>query len=217
MSEKEIALFTLGKALVELLGEEQAIADLTLLYSRHPEMFRNKEEVREVIDKVVSEPEFIAENPRPKSAQDYIVAKQLDENKMGEVGIRNDRGTNIVFHANKKRLKNLEILKKKIADGRDAHTPYTQAQSLDGRLVRKNISSTTDQSITESPLSRQELQRRLDINPRNYERSNSKNHNFLERANELCARAKAQNITLDSQSLNKLEGFNKNFKKGQER
>ncbi|MBR2164328.1 MAG: hypothetical protein IJ953_05605 [Campylobacter sp.] len=23
------------------------------------------------------------------------------------------------------------------ADGRDAHTPYTQAQSLDGRLVRK--------------------------------------------------------------------------------
>ena len=27
------------------------------------------------------------------------------------------------------------------ADGRDAHTPYTQAQSLDGRLVQKNISS----------------------------------------------------------------------------
>ena len=27
------------------------------------------------------------------------------------------------------------------ADGRDVHTPYTQAQSLDGRLVQKNISS----------------------------------------------------------------------------
>jgi hypothetical protein len=27
------------------------------------------------------------------------------------------------------------------ADGRGAHTPYTQAQSLDGRLVQKNISS----------------------------------------------------------------------------
>lgn len=27
------------------------------------------------------------------------------------------------------------------ADGRDAHTPYTQAQSLDERLVQKNISS----------------------------------------------------------------------------
>ncbi|WP_236843641.1 hypothetical protein [Campylobacter lanienae] len=45
-------------------------------------------------------------------------------------------------------MKNLEALKKRgeilyKADGRDAHTPYTQAQSLDGRLVQKNISSAT--------------------------------------------------------------------------
>ncbi|SQC36301.1 Uncharacterised protein [Helicobacter fennelliae] len=61
MSEKqrEIALFNIGKSLVELLGEEQAIADLTILYERHPEMFRDESEVKEVIQKVVSEPEII--------------------------------------------------------------------------------------------------------------------------------------------------------------
>ena len=59
---------------------------------------------------------------------------------MGEVGVRNDRGTNVIFHANEKRLKNLDLMSKKniVIDGRDAHTPYTQAQSLDGRLVQKN-------------------------------------------------------------------------------
>ena len=34
-----------------------------------------------------------------------------------------------------------------VIDGRDAHTPYTQAQSLDGRLVQKNISSITNENI----------------------------------------------------------------------
>ena len=46
----------------------------------------------------------------------------------------------------RKEWKNLKVLKKRgeilyNADGMDAHTPYTQAQSLDGRLVQKNISS----------------------------------------------------------------------------
>lgn len=35
MSKRELALFNLGKSLVELLGEELAIANLTLLYQRH--------------------------------------------------------------------------------------------------------------------------------------------------------------------------------------
>ena len=68
---------------------------------------------------------------------------------MGEVGIRQDDNIIKVFHANKKRIKNLDLLAKKevVFDGRDAHTPYTQAQSLDGRLVDNNISSNTNESI----------------------------------------------------------------------
>ena len=37
-----------------------------------------------------------------------------------------------------------------LVDGRDAHTSYTQAQSLDGRLVQKNISSTNENILTNS-------------------------------------------------------------------
>ncbi|QWU80832.1 phage regulatory protein, Rha family (plasmid) [Campylobacter novaezeelandiae] len=50
---------------------------------------------------------------------------------------------------NKNSLKNLKLMAKKdvITGGRDAHIPYTQAQSLDGRLVQKNISSANDRTI----------------------------------------------------------------------
>ena len=147
--EREIALFNLGKSLVELLGEEQAIADLTMLLERHPEMFSNEKEISDLIKKVVTEPEIIINNPTPRNEKDYIAGKKLNDKKMGEVGVRNDRGTNVIFHANEKRLKNLDLMSKKniVIDGRDAHTPYTQAQSLDGRLVQKNISSITNENI----------------------------------------------------------------------
>lgn len=147
--EREIALFNLGKSLVELLGEEQAIADLTMLLERHPEMFSNEKEISDLIKKVVTEPEIIINNPTPRSEKDYIAGKKLNDKKMGEVGVRNDSGTNVIFHANEKRLKNLDLMSKKdiVIDGRDAHTPYTQAQSLDGRLVQKNISSITNENI----------------------------------------------------------------------
>lgn len=39
---KQLALFTLCKSLVELLGEEQAIADLTLLYKIYKFFVRQK-------------------------------------------------------------------------------------------------------------------------------------------------------------------------------
>ncbi|EOE3907941.1 hypothetical protein ACKFC9_001657 [Campylobacter jejuni] len=147
--ERELALFNLGKSLVELLGEEQAIADLTMLLERHPEMFSNEKEISDLIKKVVTEPEIIINNPTPRSEKDYIAGKKLNDKKMGEVGVRNDSGTNVIFHANEKRLKNLDLMSKKdiVIDGRDAHTPYTQAQSLDGRLVQKNISSITNENI----------------------------------------------------------------------
>ena len=143
MSDREIALFNLGKSLVELLGEEQAIADLTLLYKRHPEMFRDKEEVREVIDKVVNEPDLVVRNPRGRNNKDFIVLKKLNKEKMADVGIRNDNGTNVIFHANKKKIEEFERLEYKIERKKvqvvGSPISYTQAQSLDG-LVENNIS-----------------------------------------------------------------------------
>lgn len=86
-----------------------------------------------------------------QKSREYQDANKQNVNRllMGDVGIRNDSGTNVIFHANEKRLKNLDLMSKKdiVIDGRDAHTPYTQAQSLDGRLVQKNISSITNENI----------------------------------------------------------------------
>lgn len=132
IKDKEIELFELCDKLTSLLGDKEAIADVRKIASLHPEMFEKILDVIEVIREVLQEPEIIIHNTRPKNDKDFIVAKQLNVEKIGDVGIRNDNGTNVVFHANKKRLKNLEVLREKIKKGdlksaitgEDAHTPH---------------------------------------------------------------------------------------------
>ena len=105
MSDKELEIFELCERLAELLGDKEAIADLKKLYANHPEMFRDMQDIKEIINKVVSEPEIIINNPKARVAKDLIVAKRLDERKMGDVGIRNDEGTNVIYHTNKKNIR----------------------------------------------------------------------------------------------------------------
>ncbi|WP_258864484.1 hypothetical protein [Helicobacter sp. MIT 01-3238] len=145
MNPNTLRIFELCNELATLLSDKQAIADLQVLLDRHPEMFRDIESVENLIKNVIEKPDIIVKNPTPQSEKDYIAGKKLDDKKMGEVGIRKDGNASKIFHANEKRLKNLGLLAKKeiVVDGRCAHTPYTQAQSLDGRLVDNNISSTT--------------------------------------------------------------------------
>ena len=111
-STRKNTLFTLCKALVELLGKEKALADLQLLYKRHPEMFRDESEVEEIIEQVVREPDLIIKNPKAKSDRDFMVFKKLDDKKMGDVGIRNDNGVNIIFHTNKKNISKFRKIEK---------------------------------------------------------------------------------------------------------
>ncbi|MGI7700011.1 hypothetical protein ACNGMO_08310, partial [Campylobacter jejuni] len=66
MSDKELEIFELCERLSELLGDKEAIADLKKLYTNHPEMFKDMQEVKEVINKVVSEPEIIVDANRDK-------------------------------------------------------------------------------------------------------------------------------------------------------
>ncbi|EOE3907940.1 hypothetical protein ACKFC9_001656 [Campylobacter jejuni] len=129
--ERELALFNLGKSLVELLGEEQAIADLNLLYERHPEMFRDKQEVKEVIEKVVNEPEIIVDATHSnKDIGIFKALKKLDSEKMGDVVIKNDSGTNVIFHANKKKISEFHRMEKQIKTGsRDAHFLHPDIKS----------------------------------------------------------------------------------------
>ncbi len=71
---------------------------------------------------------------------------------MGEVGIREDGESAKIFHVNEKNVKKLKQLERKEVVYRQQSvvgtpTSYTQAQSLDGRLVENNISSNTDEIL----------------------------------------------------------------------
>ncbi len=156
--EREIAIFHLCKSLVDLLGEEQAIADLQILYERHPEMFKDKDEVKEVIEKVVSEPDLIMKNPYFSKEQEILVAKKLDIEKMGDVVIKSKEGANEIFHANKKRIRDfdrLQRLKEKMeANGGDALSLHTAGQAYTGaNVVSSTLSSASDSIIPQNSAS----------------------------------------------------------------
>lgn len=104
MSEKSLQIFELCKKLAELLGDKEAIADLKLLLNRHPEMFKDMQEVSQTIKEVVSEPDVIT-NAKREGA--ILAIKTMGEKKkIGEVAIENDNRTNIIFHANKRNISN---------------------------------------------------------------------------------------------------------------
>ena len=101
MSQTELEVFRLYEKLAELLGDSEAVADLKRLYEHHPEMFENMGDVARTISEVVKTPDLIAD---AKRAGAILAAKKLSDEKMGEVAIENDSGTNIIFHANKKKV-----------------------------------------------------------------------------------------------------------------
>ena len=49
MNQKQLEIFTLCERLSKLLGDKEAIADLKVLYERHPEMFSNMRDVSNTI------------------------------------------------------------------------------------------------------------------------------------------------------------------------
>lgn len=147
MSDLEIFQIA-GAIALALKGEKEAIADVELLLKRHPEMFENAKDVVNTINKVVSEPEIIMDNPsvsKYPSKNEILSAKKIDDKKMGDVAIRNDNGTNVIFHANKKKISEFKRLEAKQQTVGSPNS-YTQAQSLDG-LVQKNSSSVVSEPI----------------------------------------------------------------------
>ena len=123
-NDKQLAKFNLCKSLVELLGAEQATADLYKLYHRHPEMFKNEYDLKATIEQVVNKPDLITKNPKPQSDRDFMAYKQISDKKIADVGIRNDNGANTIFHANKK---NTEKVSKDIRGQMLVETPSAKA------------------------------------------------------------------------------------------
>ncbi|HEC1746767.1 TPA: hypothetical protein R1699_001132 [Campylobacter lari] len=85
------------------------------------------------------------------------------EKRHPEMFVDKKQVSNLIQIVTKEPEQNLELMAKKevIVDGRDAHTPYTQAQSLDGRLVQENISSATNKIISQENKSKAYFQEKL--------------------------------------------------------
>ena len=152
MSNKELEIFELCHKLAELLGDKEAVADLKKLYTKHPEMFKDMTEVSHTVNEVVSNPDLIIKNPRAIVEKDYIAAKKTlsnRETKMGDVGIRNDSGTNVIYHTNISSKRNFERLakKKQVAVGEAVLSLHTSRPAELGgnnqRLSGANAHSTT--------------------------------------------------------------------------
>ena len=131
MSNKELEIFELCQRLTELLGDKEAIADLKKLYEKHPEMFKDMQEVSQTIQEVVSEPEIIVDATHSnKDKEIYKAARRLDNKRMGDIVIKNKNGTNEIFHANKKNIKEFERLQKQVEAGsRFAHFLHPDLKS----------------------------------------------------------------------------------------
>ena len=153
MSEKELEIFKLCERLTELLGDKEAIADLKALWRRHPEMFKDMQEVSKTIQEVVIKPEIAVDANKDNRDYEVIkVAKILNTEKMADVVIKNEKGTNEIFHANKKRIGEFDRLKNK-ENLLQVETPTPSTHQFNGlELIDKNLSSanalsTIDNSI----------------------------------------------------------------------
>ena len=198
MSEKELEIFALCERLTELLGDKEAIADLKLLQKLHPEMFQNMQEVSTLIQEVVSEPEIIIKNPSPISEKDYIAGKKLNDKKMGEVGVRQDENIIKVFHANEKNVKKMKQLERKEVVYKQpmvgTPTSYTQAQSLDERLVDNNISSTANDIIPQSATSLENASKPIEVSESTIAKMQQKIEAFAQKGFMPNTKAKEQSI-----------------------
>ncbi|RTJ63517.1 hypothetical protein [Campylobacter jejuni] len=153
MSNKELEIFELCERLSELLGDKEAIADLKKLYAKHPEMFKDMNELSNTIKEVVKEPEIIIDANRDKRDYEVIkAAKIINDKKMADVVIKNENGTNEIFHANQKRIKEFNRLSNK-NNLLQVETPTPSTHQLNGlELIDKNPSganalSATDENI----------------------------------------------------------------------
>ena len=149
MSDTELEIFELCERLAELLGEKEAIADLREIYKRHPAMFNDMQEVKEIIEKVVSEPEIVVEAKKNNENYDiFKAAKILNDKKMADVVIKNQQGTNEIFHTNKKRKEEFDRLKKR-ENLLQVETPTPSTHQLNGLgLIDKNLSGANTLSAT---------------------------------------------------------------------
>ncbi|HDX6256508.1 TPA: hypothetical protein RPV52_001481 [Campylobacter fetus subsp. venerealis] len=157
----DLEIFKISITLMEALnGDREAIADLSGFVKKHPEMFKNNEEVAKTISEVLLEHNLISKNHRTKAENDLFVAKQnlSFENKMGDVGIRNEEGTNRIYHVLKRNPKEFNRLLRRaerlqlLVETSKTHTSRPAEQDADINMSGDKTHSTTAKKLqTDNP------------------------------------------------------------------
>lgn len=151
----DLRIFELGIKLAQLLnGDKEAIADIKKLYERHPEMFKNVDDVAQVIKDVVREPK-VAINANREHRKGIVIKaiNPLNEKKMGDVIISREQDTNVIFHTNKKKISEFTRIFKKLdpkdnlIDGEDAQPSHPAENQQVGATGTKELKPSVRSSI----------------------------------------------------------------------
>lgn len=89
------------------LTNDEIIADLEYLANKHKEMFKKPSDVFKLIEEIKENPTFFYKNNRMDIA---LIAKRLNDNKLGKLGVNKDTGE--VRHITKVKEKDLARLEK---------------------------------------------------------------------------------------------------------
>ncbi|MGQ2743747.1 hypothetical protein ACT6DR_04680 [Campylobacter coli] len=132
------------------LTNDEIIADLEYLANKHKEMFKKPSDVFKLIKEIKENPTFFYKNNRMDIA---LIAKRLNDNKLGKFGVNKDTGE--VRHVTKVKEKDLARLEKVSKKNTKENVGIIQTFIQPGSKNDNSLNGLPKNPLVESPYSTQ--------------------------------------------------------------
>ncbi|MGI7593783.1 hypothetical protein ACNF7K_09020 [Campylobacter coli] len=132
------------------LTNDEIIADLEYLANKHKEMFKKPSDVFKLIKEIKENPTFFYKNNRMDIA---LIAKRLNDNKLGKLGVNKDTGE--VRHITKVKEKDLARLEKVSKKNTKENVGIIQTFIQPGSKNENSLNGLPKNPLVESPYSTQ--------------------------------------------------------------
>ncbi|EIE9549840.1 hypothetical protein LFN08_000034 [Campylobacter coli] len=132
------------------LTNDEIIADLEYLANKHKEMFKKPSDVFKLIKEIKENPTFFYKNNRMDIA---LIAKRLNDNKLGKLGVNKDTGE--VRHVTKVKEKDLARLEKVSKKNTKENVGIIQTFIQPGSKNDNSLNGLPNNPLVESPYSTQ--------------------------------------------------------------
>ncbi|ECB9949521.1 hypothetical protein FMG63_05630 [Campylobacter jejuni] len=132
------------------LTNDEIIADLEYLANKHKEMFKKPSDVFKLIKEIKENPTFFYKNNRMDIA---LIAKRLNDNKLGKLGVNKDTGE--VRHITKVKEKDLARLEKVSKKNTKENVGIIQTFIQPGSKNENSLNGLPNNPLVESPYSTQ--------------------------------------------------------------